>query len=88
MRNYQIYQLKDTIDNKDVLFCGLNEMKRQKGPVDVNRYDAIYAGDMPPGMEAMTLQQTAEASTKSGTAFRPFSITRTILPSSYSASPI
>lgn len=51
MRNYQIYQLKDTIDNKDVLFCGLNEMKRQKGPVDVNRYDAIYAGDMPPGMD-------------------------------------
>ena len=51
MRNYQIYQLKDTIDNKDVLFCGLDEMNRQKGHVDIERYDAVYAGDMPPGMD-------------------------------------
>lgn len=51
MRNYQIFQLKDTIDNKDVLFCSLDEMNRQKGHVDIDRYDAVYAGDMPPGMD-------------------------------------
>ena len=51
MRSYEIYQLKDTNENKDVFFCGLDEMKRQKGHVNVNRYDAVYAGEMPPGMD-------------------------------------
>ena len=55
MRSYQIYQLKDTNENKDVRFCGLDEMKRQAGPVNVNRYDAVYAGDMPPGMDLESL---------------------------------
>ena len=51
MRNYQIYQLKDTIENKNMIFCSLDEVNQQKEHVDVSRYDAVYAGEMPLGVD-------------------------------------
>ena len=51
MKEYEIYQLKDSATSSNLLFLSLRELEGIKHTANIARYDMVYNGEMTPGMD-------------------------------------
>lgn len=51
MKEYEIYQLKDSATSSNLLFLSKSELEATKHTANVARYDMVYSGEMMPGMD-------------------------------------